>query len=73
MNKNRLCIYPKDITLITGKGIRHAQKLLRTIRTALDKEAHQAVSIADFAAYMGLDEEDVAQSILPGKRKDDGV
>jgi len=73
MNKNRLVIYPKDVTIITGKGDRHAQKLLRTIHAALGKEEHQLVSMDDFADYMGLDPEMVRQACLGkvGKNKNE--
>lgn len=57
MNHNRLYIYPKDVSIITGKGIRHAQRLLRTVHNALKKKPHQPVTIPEFAEYMGLDVE----------------
>ena len=59
MNQHRLYIYPKDVTIITGKGIRHAQRLLRTVHTALGKKSYQSVTIREFAEYMGLDVEAV--------------
>ncbi|QNL47914.1 hypothetical protein H8S90_13910 [Olivibacter sp. SDN3] len=59
MKQHRLLIYPKDVCLITGKGERHAQKLLRTMHEALQKEEHQGVTIIEFADYMGLDADEV--------------
>lgn len=53
--KSRLCIYPKDISNITGKGLRHSQKLLRNIRFALKKKPHQSVSFKEFAIYMDIE------------------
>ncbi|KQS31734.1 hypothetical protein [Pedobacter sp. Leaf194] len=52
---NRLCIYPKDISAVTGKGQRYAQRLLKNIRFALKKEEHQFVTIKEFADYTGID------------------
>ena len=52
---NRVCIYPKDASILTGKSIRHAQDLLKTIKDALNKRKHQYVTIADFAKYTGID------------------
>lgn len=52
---NRLCIYPKDISIITGKGQRWSQRLLRNIRFALNKNEHQCVSIKEFSDYMGIE------------------
>lgn len=51
----RVCIYAKDVSILTGKSIRHAQKLLRTIKDAMNKREEQYVTIADFAEYTGID------------------
>lgn len=68
MKKNRLFIYPKDVCLITGKGERHAQKLLKTVHAALQKKEYQQVTMLEFADYMGLDVEQVREVCL-GKPK----
>lgn len=52
---NRLCIYPKDVSIITGKGQRWSQRLLKNIKFALNKGEHQLVTIKEFADYMGID------------------
>ncbi len=52
---NRVCIYPKDASILTGKSIRHAQELLKTIKDALNKRKDQYVTIVDFAEYTGID------------------
>lgn len=52
---NRLCIYPKDISIITGKGQRWSQRLLKNIKFVLKKEEHQLVTQKEFAEYMGID------------------
>jgi len=57
----RLIILPHDVSAITGKGIRHSQRLLRTIRDAYGKAPHQVVSVREFAEYVGLDVEEVKQ------------
>ena len=54
MRTTRLCIYAKDISLITGKGLRSSQKLLKNIRFVHQKEAHQLVTVQDFADYTGI-------------------
>ena len=53
--KNRLFIYAKDISLITGRGPRYAQRVLRNIRYLLKKETHQLVTIQEFAEYIGIE------------------
>lgn len=54
MEKGRLCIYPKDISLITGRGIRSSQKMLREIKVKLRKKQHQYVTVEEFADYSGI-------------------
>ncbi|MBZ9650605.1 hypothetical protein [Psychroflexus montanilacus] len=56
----RVCIYPKDIAMITGKTVRHGRSLLQRIRKHYNKEPHQVVSISEFCAYMGLKEEEIS-------------
>jgi len=59
MKKKRLIILPHDVSIITGKSKRQAQRLLKHIHVALAKEPHQPVSVVEFADYMGLDVEEV--------------
>lgn len=59
----RLCIYPADVHLITGKSMRQAQMLLRKIRRELHKLKHQAISIDEFCEYMGLDRQSVIEKL----------
>jgi hypothetical protein len=57
MELTRSCIYPKDVQRITGKSERYCRKLLRKLKVELKKDAHQFVSIEEFANYVGLDPE----------------
>lgn len=61
----RLCVYPKDVQLITGKSERYGRMLLLKIRAALKKEEHQFISVAEFCAYTGLKKDEV-QALLIG-------
>ncbi len=61
MKTNRLCIYAKDISIITGKGIRSSQKMLKEIKLKLNKKSHQYVSLQEFADYVGINVEDVTK------------
>lgn len=60
----RVVIYPKDIMIITGKSERYSRYLLQRIKKYFQKEEHQVVSIPEFCAYMGLNQEDVEACIL---------
>lgn len=55
----RLCIYPKDIMIITGKSERYSRKLLNRIKQSLGKSPDQFLTVKEFSEYSGLDEEEV--------------
>ena len=52
--KKRICIYPKDIQIITGKSERYGRGIIKNIKERLEKESHQLVTIEEFCNYMGL-------------------
>ena len=60
---NRLCIYPKDIAVVTGRSERYGRNLIRKIKEHFKKEQHQVVSIQEFCEYMGLQYEVVARQL----------
>lgn len=51
---NRICIYPKDIQVITGKSERQSRNIIAKIRKVQNKEKHQSVTVDEFCEYMGL-------------------
>jgi len=57
----RVCIYPKDIQIITGKSYRQSVRILQQIRIKLKKEKGHLVTIEEFSSYIGIDEESVNQ------------
>ncbi|MEH6659276.1 hypothetical protein [Leeuwenhoekiella marinoflava] len=61
MKTKRLCVFPKDVQCITGKRERYGRRwrLLADIRVFLRKEPHQFITVYEFAAYCGLDVEDL--------------
>lgn len=63
MRLKRVIIYPKDVQRITGKSERYGRKLISTIKEHLSKENHQFVTISEFAAYAGLNTEEVEEFI----------
>ncbi len=60
---NRLCIYPKDIVVITGRSDRYGRKLIKRIKEHLKKQQHQVVTVDEFCRYMGLQPEVVAKQL----------
>ncbi len=54
MLNKRICIYPKDIQLITGRTERYGRKLLQKIRVYLKKDEHCLITINEFCSFTGL-------------------
>ncbi|WP_396601353.1 hypothetical protein [Algibacter sp. R77976] len=52
---SRICIYPKDVQVVTGKSERYGRTIIKTIKERLNKEAHQLVTIDEFCDFMGFE------------------
>lgn len=50
----RVVIYPKDVQQITGKSERYGRALLKQIKTKLNKEQHQFITIDEFSLFTGI-------------------
>lgn len=61
---NRVCIYPKDIQLITGKSYRQSTRLMQKIRTDLNKKPNEFLTIEEFCSYSRIKYEQLAHLIL---------
>jgi ribose 5-phosphate isomerase RpiB len=59
----RLCIYPKDIMIITGRSDKYGRTLIKKIKEHLNKQQHQVVSVEEFCQYMGLQLETVVKQL----------
>jgi predicted nuclease with TOPRIM domain len=59
----RLCIYPKDIMIITGRSDKYGRNLIKKIKEHLNKQQHQVVSVEEFCQYMGLQLETVVKQL----------
>ncbi len=64
MIKKRICIYPQDVQLITGKSERYGRKIIKMIKDKLHKQKHQLVTIDEFCTYMGLEKEEISEVII---------
>jgi len=60
---NRLCIYPKDVQIITGRSDRYGRNLIKKIKDHFKKQQHQVVTIEEFCQYMGLQLEKVVKQL----------
>lgn len=63
-SNKRICIYPKDIMRITGKGEKYCRSYLEKIKDSLNKEDHQLLSVEEFCQYTGLKIEQVEPFII---------
>ncbi|MBF4473072.1 MULTISPECIES: hypothetical protein [Flavobacterium] len=64
IDQKRVCIYPKDIQIITGKSYKYSRLLLIEIKKKLNKNEHQFISIEEFCLYTGLKLEQVQPLII---------
>ncbi len=63
MQMERLCIYPKDIQIVTGRSERYGRNLIKTIKEAFSKQNHQLVTIEEFCTYTGLCTQSVVEKL----------
>lgn len=59
----RLCIYPKEAALLLNISERQAQRIFKAIRTELNKQKHQEVTVREFCEYKGFEEAEVRQGL----------
>lgn len=59
----RICIYPKDIQLITGKSQRYGRLVIQRIKEIHSKGKKQLVTVEEFCSYSGLKHDYVLDSI----------
>lgn len=59
----RVCIYPKDVQIVTGKSERWGRDVIKKIKTHLAKQPHQLVSIDEFCVYTGLSASTVKEKL----------
>ena len=59
----RLCIYPQDVEIITGRSKNYSRKIIRNIKKNYNKDKHQFVTVEEFCAYTGLVPEKVYAGI----------
>lgn len=59
----RVCIYPKDVQIVTGKSERWGREVIKRIKSYFAKEPHQFVSIEEFCQYTGLSEQSVKEKL----------
>lgn len=61
---HRVCIYPKDIQLITGKSYRQSTRLMQKIKKEFNKLDNEFLTIDEFCTYTGIKYEQVTHLII---------
>jgi len=51
----RVCIYPKDVQMITGRSYRQSARLVQKIKKELNKADKAFLTIQDFCTYTGIE------------------
>ena len=59
----RICIYPKDVQILTGKSERSARKIIARLKVLHAKDKHQFISVKEFCDYTGLEETEVKRQL----------
>ena len=59
----RVCIYPKDVQIVTCKSERWGREVIKKIKSHYSKESHQLVSIEEFCQYTGLPVQSVKEKL----------
>ncbi len=62
-SNRRICMYPKDVQLITSRSERYGRKMLQDIKNYLDKAPRQFVTVKEFSEYSGVEMEEIIQHI----------
>ena len=61
---DRICIYPKDVQLITGKSERWGRDIIKKIKMSYNKEKHHLVTVEEFCNYTGLSPASVEKKLI---------
>jgi hypothetical protein len=61
---NRIVIYAKDVSNITGVSKRTAWNLLSRIKKKYHKKKGQFVTVKEFSEFTGIAEDDIRKSLL---------
>lgn len=56
---NRVVVYPKDVSNITGLRQRASRKLLSVIRQKCGKERSAFITVQEFSSFTGINEDTV--------------
>ena len=53
-NSHRIVLYAKDLVILTGRSLRHCQKLISKMKIHFGKSKDQQVTKEEAAEFLGL-------------------
>jgi len=59
----RICIYVRDVQVVTGKSYRASHRLLDSYRARLKKSREEFITVKEFSALAGIAIEDLVAMI----------
>ena len=59
----RICIYPKDVQILTGKSERWGREIIKKIKQKYSKQDHQLVTVDELCVYLGLEKDTVLSKL----------
>lgn len=59
----RVCVYPKDVQILTGRSERWGREIIKKIKLHFSKQQHQVVTIDELCLYLGLEKETVLSKL----------
>lgn len=64
---NRICIYTKDVQIITGKCDKTARAIINKIRKINNKQKDQPITVQELATFLGIKVEEIEKAIKCNK------
>ncbi len=60
---NRICIYTKDVQIITGKSDKTARAIINKIRCKNNKSKDQPITVKELAQFLGVDSKQIEDKL----------
>lgn len=60
---NRICIYTKDVQIITGKSDKTARAIINKIRKNNNKQKDQPITVQELATFLGVKIDEIERAM----------
>lgn len=62
--RQRVCIYIKDVMILTGKSERTVRLMMMKIRKSYGKRRNALITVQEFANYMNINEDYLLECLV---------